>query len=370
LVVAIVDGLFLTDGELPLPWLQAPLQALAQLRGHAVLVHGSQGRGLLPLALSWAQAQVCEAKGESRASTGVPCGRCEACQLVASHTHPDVRVVVPEALRLRLSWPSPAPRGDESSERSTKPSEDIRIDDVRALIDWGQRTPTRGTRKAVVLHPATSMNVASSSALLKTLEEPPGSLRLVLTADAVGDLLPTVASRCQALALPAVQRGVALAWLAQHGMGNSSDAAVMLDAAGGEPLSALTMVEQGVTAASWSALPKAVSAGRSQAVQGWTVPLVIESLSKLCHDMLRQASAMPPRYFSPSSLPELKPTPAAWEALRLWSTELMEQARHASHPWHETVALEALVTRAHRVWQQAKSTVKPDRGAGRKVEVS
>jgi DNA polymerase III subunit delta' len=368
LVVAAVNGLFVTDGELPLPWLQAPLQALAHLRGHAVLLHGSQGRGLLPLALSWAQAQVCEDKGEPRASTGAPCGRCEACRLVASHTHPDVRIVVPEALRLRLSWP--APGGDESSERSTKPSEEIRIDDLRTLIDWGQKTPTRGVRKAVVLHPATSMNMASGSALLKTLEEPPASLRIVLTADAVGDLLPTVASRCQALELPAVQRSVALAWLAEHGMGRANDAAVMLDAAGGEPLSALTMAEQGVSAASWSALPKAVSAGHSQAVHGWAVPLVIESLGKLCHDMLRQASAMPPRYFSPSSLPELQPTPAAWEALRLWSTDLLEQARHASHPWHESVALEALVTRAHRVWQQAKATAKPDRDAGRKVEVS
>ena len=49
------------DGKLPLPWLGAPLQeALRTQRGHALLIHGPQGIGQFELALTLAQAWLCE----------------------------------------------------------------------------------------------------------------------------------------------------------------------------------------------------------------------------------------------------------------------------------------------------------------------
>ena len=48
-------------GELPLPWLEAPLrQALATRRAHALLVHGPQGVGPFELAITLGQAWLCE----------------------------------------------------------------------------------------------------------------------------------------------------------------------------------------------------------------------------------------------------------------------------------------------------------------------
>ena len=66
------------DAVLPLPWLQAPLAlALASHRGHALLVHGNDGVGMLPFALTLAQAWLCEGQGGDDAAK--PCGRCGSC---------------------------------------------------------------------------------------------------------------------------------------------------------------------------------------------------------------------------------------------------------------------------------------------------
>ena len=82
------------DGALPLPWLAGPLaEALRTQHGHALLVHGPQGIGQFELALSLAQSWLCEARGADAA-----CGRCAACHLVQARAHPDLLVLVPEAL--------------------------------------------------------------------------------------------------------------------------------------------------------------------------------------------------------------------------------------------------------------------------------
>ena len=66
------------DGALALPWLEEPLRrALATQRGHALLIHGPQGVGQFELALTLAQAWLCESEEGAR-----PCGRCASCRLV------------------------------------------------------------------------------------------------------------------------------------------------------------------------------------------------------------------------------------------------------------------------------------------------
>ena len=94
------------DGALPLPWLAEPLAAALDgargHRGHALLVHGDEGSGSLALALTLAQAWLCEGAVESESPRGAgpcPCGRCGSCRLVQSHVHPDLVVLLPETLR-------------------------------------------------------------------------------------------------------------------------------------------------------------------------------------------------------------------------------------------------------------------------------
>ena len=127
------------EGRAPLPWLAEPLtQALAQQRGHALLVQGAAGVGALEFVLTLAQAWLCEAT----ADVPRPCGRCASCHFVQARSHPDLLVLLPEALALSLGWQG----GDDDSSdgegarSKKKPSRQIRIDDVRRAIDWMSRT--------------------------------------------------------------------------------------------------------------------------------------------------------------------------------------------------------------------------------------
>ena len=72
----------------------------------------------------------------------------------------------------------------------------IRIDQVRAVQDRLSRSP-HGDKHLVVFTPADRMNTATSNALLKLLEEPPGSALFLLITDNSKQLLQTIRSRTQ-----------------------------------------------------------------------------------------------------------------------------------------------------------------------------
>jgi DNA polymerase III subunit delta' len=116
------------DGQLPLPWLAAPLaELLARQRGHALLLHASAGQGALPLAVSLAQSWLCEAGDGHR----LACGRCAGCRLVQARAHPDLLLLLPELQRRELGWPFAGDKPD-AGESSRKPSRQIRIEEVRS----------------------------------------------------------------------------------------------------------------------------------------------------------------------------------------------------------------------------------------------
>lgn len=329
------------DGVLQLPWLREPLAAaLDTHRGHALLVHGSDGVGLLPFALTLAQAWLCEA--ESSPVQARPCGVCGSCRLVQAHLHPDLQVLMPEVLRRQHAWLGVDDKTEPDDKR--KPSKQIRIDDVRGVIDWVFKTTARGRGKVVVLHPAEALNVQSANALLKTLEEPPPGTRLVLTVHDPALLLPTVRSRCQQLRLGGPDPAQALSWLAEQGV---EQAQVLLSACSGRPLDAWALAQAGVQAAQWRALPAAVAKGQAGAMQGWSLPRILDVLHKLCHDAMATTAGALPLYFPAGSVP----TGASMDALAAWSRELDRVTRHDQHPWNEGLMLDALLAAAARALQ-------------------
>lgn len=338
------------DGALPLPWLQAAtIETVERQRGHALLVHGAPGIGVLPFGIALAQSWLCEAP----AAVGLACGRCASCHAVQGHVHPDLHVLLPEALRRETGWLLADDRA-EGEEGKRKPSKQIRIDEVRAAIDWVGKTSARGRGKVWVLHPVEALNEHSASALLKTAEEPPAGTRLVLTCSDPASILPTVRSRCQRVVLPAPDAAQARDWLQTQGVLRPD---VLLAACGGRPLDALALVREGVDAAAWESLPAAVSAGRPGALAGWPVPRALDALFKLCHDALARASGAPTQYFEARLIPATVPL----ERLAAWSAELQRIARHAEHPWHEGLMADALVARAQAAL--AGRTVRPARPA-------
>ncbi len=333
------DLLIGDDGALPLPWLAEPLTAaLAHQRGHALMLHGAAGSGVVPLALALAQSWLCEASDGRRPA----CGRCGSCRLVQGHVHPDLMLLMPEQQRRDLGWPLPGDKADSDSTR--KPSRQIRVDEVRLLIDWVFKTSARGRGKVAVLTPGETLNMQSANALLKTLEEPPSGTRIVITTPDPARLLPTVRSRCQVLRLAEPAQPVALDWLAGRGV---AEPAVLLAAACGRPLDARMLHEAGVHAETWGRLPQALARGEGRSVQGWALPALLDALQKLCHDAMAVAGGATPRYFPAGSVP----CGASPPRLRAWSLELQRLARHAAHPWNEGVMADALVAAAMRALQ-------------------
>ncbi len=75
------------------------------------------------------------------------------------------------------------------------PLRQIGIPQMRLLKDRAQFTPLKGTRRVFLIDHADRANEQAANSLLKILEEPPAHLILIMTAENVYDLLPTIRSR-------------------------------------------------------------------------------------------------------------------------------------------------------------------------------
>ncbi len=118
----------------------------------------------------------------------------------------------------------------------------IVIEQVRELVADLGLTSHGGRGKVAVIEPAQLLTRSAANSLLKTLEEPPGDVLLILVADRLGHLPPTILSRCQRATLAVPATAEALAWLARARPGQDLRAA--LDEAGGAPLAALALQDE------------------------------------------------------------------------------------------------------------------------------
>lgn len=143
--------------------------------GHSYLIAGPTYIGKTSLALYLGSLLVCSSKDRS------PCGTCRGCLRLARGLHPDVTLVSRDADK-----------------------RDIAIEQVRQIEQDLSLQPYEATHKLVCVCGADRMNDAASSALLKTLEEPPQGATLVLTAEEPMALPSTVRSRCQLITLQPV----------------------------------------------------------------------------------------------------------------------------------------------------------------------
>jgi len=203
-----------------LPWLAAAKQRVRQSLeqgrlAHGLLIHAPQGVGAEELAGWIAQLALCKEPGDE------PCGTCSACKLFQAGNHPD------------LHWVT---RLEDAKE--------IGIDQIRELCETFGLKSYRGGRKVGVITPADLMMARAANALLKTLEEPPADVLLILVAERPSRLPATIVSRCQRITVPVPARAASLDWLA------AADPAVrdwneMLDFAGGAPLRALQLQASG-----------------------------------------------------------------------------------------------------------------------------
>ena len=228
-----------------LPWNRPARASIVQLLArpvHAVLLHGAAGIGKLDLALDTAEWLLCERRPRGENA----CGQCAGCVLVAAASHPDLRIVRPDA----LSQSEAATSDDGGSadgagtEAGGRASREIRIEQVRDLADWIVLTTHRGGVRVIVLEPAESMNAPSCNALLKVLEEPPEGTVFLLVSHRIDHTLPTVRSRCALLRVPLPPAVPAIAWLQERGV---EQARQRLIEAGGSPLLAAQVGHDALT---------------------------------------------------------------------------------------------------------------------------
>ena len=214
-------------------WHQATLATLLKRKGrlpHALLMRGREGIGKLAFAEALSRALLCESPG----SDGAGCGKCSACAWMGQGSHPDFRRLEPEGS-------GDAGESEEGIKNDRKASLQISVDQVRAIADFINISSHRGGAKVVLVHPAEMLNVSAANALLKNLEEPPPNTYFLLVAHRWHQLLPTIRSRCEQIALPSPAPAAARAWLEQQALRNAD---LALAQAGGAPLLALGFDEE------------------------------------------------------------------------------------------------------------------------------
>ena len=194
---------------------------------HALLISGQRGIGKFEFARRFAESLLCETPTLSSEA----CGECAACGWMKQGNHPDFRLLQPDALAEEEGEVA-----DSSGKK--KPSQQITIDQVRALDDFLHVGTHRQGVRVILVNPAEAMNRATANSLLKSLEEPIVSTLFILVSSESERLLPTIRSRCQSLAIPQPVRSRSEAWLQQAGIG---DAAHWLALAGGSPLLAVEL---------------------------------------------------------------------------------------------------------------------------------
>ena len=147
-----------------------------------------------------------------------------------------------DARRRTLLDPSPhpdlvwlAPRGAQHM------VEEVRERVIRAAA----YRPFEGGKRVFVIEAAEAMRDESQNALLKTLEEPPGFVHLILLSSDGEGLLETVASRCQTVDFAPLPAAVLEAELAGEGAAPDEVAAAARLAAGDLELARLLLGDRG-----------------------------------------------------------------------------------------------------------------------------
>jgi DNA polymerase-3 subunit delta' len=131
---------------------------------HAYLFHGPSGTGKRTIARAFAAALLTEGAREESA----------VAERIARGTHPD------------LTWVTPSGAAE------------MLVSDIEEpVVAAAARTPFESARRVFVIEGADTMNDQAANRMLKTLEEPPSFVHLVLLTDRREDVLATIASRCQ-----------------------------------------------------------------------------------------------------------------------------------------------------------------------------
>lgn len=166
----------------------------------AYLFTGPSGSNKTAAAYALAQAIVCESGG---------CGSCEECRRVKRRTHPDVRYVAPEGASGYL------------------------VSQIRDIVADVSFAPIRARSKVYIIDRVDLLGTAAANAFLKTLEEPPADVTMILLGRTREGVLPTIVSRCQVVPFAHIPESEAIGIICQNAGVPAERARVALSACDG-----------------------------------------------------------------------------------------------------------------------------------------
>jgi len=228
----------------PHPHAAAVLGAAAAGRpSHAYLLHGPAGSGKRDAARAVAAELL------ARGAADPPGAR----ERARHGAHPD------------LTWVAPSGA-----------HEMLRRDVDEAVVGAAARTPFEASFRVFVLERADTMNDEAANALLKTLEEPADYVVLLLLTDRLGQVMPTIVSRCQPVRFDAPTPAELAARLQARGAAPAqADAAARLSLGDGERALALALGDGAALRAHAEAFARAPLHGRVGAERPWTALLAV-----------------------------------------------------------------------------------------------
>lgn len=172
---------------------------------HAYLFTGPDGVGRRSLALQFAQALNCL----NPPGPGDFCGQCRACRQIKAMQYSDLSIL-----------------------QSEKEGGTLKIEAIREVLQVLSLMPYEANYRVALLLRFQEASISSQNALLKTLEEAPSRVIIILTADSSESLLPTIVSRCEVLRLRPMPVAHLRQELETRGM-VSEDAQLLAHLAGG-----------------------------------------------------------------------------------------------------------------------------------------
>lgn len=184
---------------------------IKQSISHAYILAGDKGIGKSKIAREFAMELICEKH------TG--CGECPACMQFLADAYPDFFYMDAEG------------------------KETIGIDRIREnIVNDVSIRPYHGKVKIYIIDEADKMTVGAQNALLKTIEEPPEYVVILLLVRNMSLLLETIRSRCIKLLLSAVSNDRIKRWLVEKGASEDL-ATVVASYSNGAPGIAKAMAE-------------------------------------------------------------------------------------------------------------------------------
>ena len=135
---------------------------------HSFLFEGEEGLGKKMTAEAFGKTLLCEEQKQE------PCNRCSSCIKFDRGNHPDFRLLEPKKGLIKKG-------------------------DIEALIKDVAMAPFESKRKDFIINDCHKMNREAMNSLLKTLEEPPEYVVIILITSNANSLLPTILSRAMSI---------------------------------------------------------------------------------------------------------------------------------------------------------------------------